>query len=170
MILPTTSGAPSWPRSTPVENVQATFRFLTLSRLIWSSLLYRWLVSFPVSSTHCSGFADCCSTSSLAIAGVANAYAASDALASACLCIALLPTAVGYFEAVAIVGKVAHANRRLFFRNDWLQLKFVGAFREFASRIFVAHRRSQRCIATTNESIAAVVCSSISQRTEVPSH
>ena len=38
MMLPTTSGEPSWPRSTPVENVQATFRFLTLSRLIWSSL------------------------------------------------------------------------------------------------------------------------------------
>ena len=37
MMLPTTSGEPSWPRSTPVENVHATFRFLTLSRLIWFS-------------------------------------------------------------------------------------------------------------------------------------
>jgi hypothetical protein len=35
---PTTSGAASWPRVLPVENVQATLRFLTLSRVIWLSL------------------------------------------------------------------------------------------------------------------------------------
>ena len=38
IMLPTTSGEPSWPRSTPVEKVQATWRFLTLEALIWSSL------------------------------------------------------------------------------------------------------------------------------------
>ena len=41
MVLPTTSGPPSWPRSTPVENVQATFRSLMLPVLIASSALYR---------------------------------------------------------------------------------------------------------------------------------
>ena len=37
MVSPTTSGVPSWPRSTPVENVQATSRFLTFSAEIRSS-------------------------------------------------------------------------------------------------------------------------------------
>ena len=31
IMLPITSGEPSWPRSTPVEKVQATWRCLTLS-------------------------------------------------------------------------------------------------------------------------------------------
>ena len=39
IVLPITSGSPSWPRRTPVENVHATFRFLTLSVLISSRLL-----------------------------------------------------------------------------------------------------------------------------------
>ena len=34
---PITSGPPSWPRSTPVENVHLTCRFFTLSLLIWFS-------------------------------------------------------------------------------------------------------------------------------------
>ena len=38
MTSPITSGAPSWPRSTPVENVHAGRRFLTLSLLIWLSV------------------------------------------------------------------------------------------------------------------------------------
>ena len=37
IMLPMTSGEPSWPRSTPVENVQATCRSPTFSLLIWSS-------------------------------------------------------------------------------------------------------------------------------------
>src|SRR5262249_24633917 len=40
IVVPTTKGAPSWPRSAPVENVQATFNFLTLSAVIWLRLLY----------------------------------------------------------------------------------------------------------------------------------
>ena len=34
MVLPTTSGSPSCPLRTPVENDQATFRVLTFSVLI----------------------------------------------------------------------------------------------------------------------------------------
>ena len=37
IMLPMTRGEPSWPRSTPVENVQATFRLPTFLVLIWSS-------------------------------------------------------------------------------------------------------------------------------------
>ena len=39
MVSPITSGPPSWPRSTPVENVHATCRSPTLSLLIWPSSL-----------------------------------------------------------------------------------------------------------------------------------
>jgi hypothetical protein len=39
IVLPITSGPPSWPRSTPVENVQATRRSPTLSLLICDSSL-----------------------------------------------------------------------------------------------------------------------------------
>ena len=41
MVLPTTSGPPSCPRRTPVENVHATLSVLTLSVLIPFSVLYR---------------------------------------------------------------------------------------------------------------------------------
>src|SRR6185369_5108841 len=41
IVLPTTIGSPSWPRSTPVEKVHATFRFLTLSAVICPRSLYR---------------------------------------------------------------------------------------------------------------------------------
>jgi hypothetical protein len=37
IMFPMTSGAPSWPRSTPVEKVQATSRSPTFSLVIWSS-------------------------------------------------------------------------------------------------------------------------------------
>src|SRR5436190_16889191 len=40
IVLPTTIGSPSWPRSTPVEKVHATFRFLTLSVVICPRSLY----------------------------------------------------------------------------------------------------------------------------------
>jgi hypothetical protein len=36
-VLFTTIGAASWPRSTPVEKVKATFRSFTVSPLIWFS-------------------------------------------------------------------------------------------------------------------------------------
>ena len=36
---PITSGPPSWPRSTPVEKVQAGWRLPTFSLLIWESVL-----------------------------------------------------------------------------------------------------------------------------------
>ena len=39
IVPPTTSGAASWPRFTPVEKVKATCRFLTLSALISASSL-----------------------------------------------------------------------------------------------------------------------------------
>jgi hypothetical protein len=35
IMLPTISGPPSWPRSTPVEKVHATCRSPTFSVLIW---------------------------------------------------------------------------------------------------------------------------------------
>lgn len=41
IVLPTTSGPPSCPRSTPVENDQAALRVFTLSVLIAFSKLYR---------------------------------------------------------------------------------------------------------------------------------
>ena len=37
IVSPMTIGAPSCPRSTPVDMVQATWRSPTLSRVIWSS-------------------------------------------------------------------------------------------------------------------------------------
>jgi hypothetical protein len=43
MTSPITRGEPSWPRSTPVENVQATWSLFTLPALIWSSLENRVL-------------------------------------------------------------------------------------------------------------------------------
>src|SRR5271165_6569252 len=55
MVSPTTSGPPSWPRNTPVENVQATCNFLTLVELIWLSLEYRVLALSPCCITHCLG-------------------------------------------------------------------------------------------------------------------
>jgi hypothetical protein len=39
IVLSTTSGCPSWPRSTPVENAQAARRFFTLSAVICRSSL-----------------------------------------------------------------------------------------------------------------------------------
>src|SRR5439155_13022038 len=39
IVSPTTNGPPSWPRSTPVEKVHATVRFLALSLLICFSSL-----------------------------------------------------------------------------------------------------------------------------------
>src|SRR4249920_2237796 len=60
IVLPTTIGSPSWPRSTPVEKVHATFRFLTLSAVICPRSLYlvdelfllgiAHSLSFPVSA------------------------------------------------------------------------------------------------------------------------
>src|SRR5215469_9296161 len=43
MTSPMTSGAPSWPRSTPVENVHATCNLPTLPVLICLSVEYRVL-------------------------------------------------------------------------------------------------------------------------------
>jgi hypothetical protein len=42
-MLPMISGPPSWPRSTPVEKVQATWSLPTFCALIWFSLEYRVL-------------------------------------------------------------------------------------------------------------------------------
>src|SRR5436309_391302 len=53
IVEPTTSGAPSWPRNVPVENVHAGRRFLTLSLVIWFNVLNRVAeLSFP-GITHC---------------------------------------------------------------------------------------------------------------------
>src|SRR2546426_1683 len=41
IVVPITSGFPSWPFSTPVENVQAALRFFTFALLIWVSGLKR---------------------------------------------------------------------------------------------------------------------------------
>jgi hypothetical protein len=43
IVSPTTIGAASWPRSTPVEKVQASRRFCTLSAVISARLLNRVL-------------------------------------------------------------------------------------------------------------------------------
>src|SRR5262245_19434490 len=52
IVFPTTSGAPSWPRNTPVENVHATLRFFTLPALISSSVLYRVDAAFLFGIVH----------------------------------------------------------------------------------------------------------------------
>src|SRR5262245_54490248 len=52
MVLPTTSGSPSCPRRTPVENDHATFRFFTLSPVIWLSELYRVDAGFLFGIVH----------------------------------------------------------------------------------------------------------------------
>src|SRR5690349_6487488 len=57
IVSPTTSGAPSCPRSTPVENVHATCIFLTFSMLIWSSPEYRVLAKSLVAIVHWSSSA-----------------------------------------------------------------------------------------------------------------
>src|SRR6266849_11006462 len=41
IVVPITSGFPSWPFSTPVENVQAALRFFAFALLIWVSVLKR---------------------------------------------------------------------------------------------------------------------------------
>src|SRR5206468_320262 len=46
-MSPITRGPPSWPRSTPVENVHATRRSLTFSALICLSELWRWFCMLP---------------------------------------------------------------------------------------------------------------------------
>ena len=43
IVEPTTSGAASWPRSTPVEKVHATRRSRAFDVVIWSRPLYRVL-------------------------------------------------------------------------------------------------------------------------------
>src|SRR5689334_12451837 len=48
-----TSGPPSCPRSTPVENVQETRRFLTLSVLMPFSVLYRVAALSLFAIVHC---------------------------------------------------------------------------------------------------------------------
>src|SRR6185437_10584283 len=65
---PITSGPPSWPRSTPVENVHATCSFLTLDALIWFSLENRVLALSPCCIAHCFG-------SLAALSSAASAYA-----------------------------------------------------------------------------------------------
>src|SRR6188472_4504874 len=52
IVLPTTIGSPSWPRSTPVEKVHATFRFLTLSAVICPRSLYRVDDGFLLGIAH----------------------------------------------------------------------------------------------------------------------
>src|SRR3954451_17935212 len=52
MVLFTTMGAASRPRSVPVENVHASFRFCTLPVLIWSSPLNRVLARSFAGLTH----------------------------------------------------------------------------------------------------------------------
>src|SRR4029078_9211140 len=41
IVLPTTSGCPSWPRNTPVEKVHETWRFFALAGVICERLLKR---------------------------------------------------------------------------------------------------------------------------------
>jgi hypothetical protein len=41
IVLPTTRGCPSWPRSTPVEKVHETCRLFAFAGVIWARLLYR---------------------------------------------------------------------------------------------------------------------------------
>src|SRR5437667_12255311 len=58
IVEPTTSGAPSWPRNVPVENVHAGRRFLTLSLVIWFNVLNRVQNSPSLASpTACHRFA-----------------------------------------------------------------------------------------------------------------
>src|SRR5262245_19441811 len=52
MVLPTTSGSPSCPRSTPVENDHATLRSLTFSVVIWLTVLYRVADGFLLGIAH----------------------------------------------------------------------------------------------------------------------
>src|SRR5678809_1080250 len=52
IVLPTTIGSPSWPRSTPVEKVHATFRFFTLSAVICPRSLYLVADAFLLGIDH----------------------------------------------------------------------------------------------------------------------
>src|SRR3954468_12102574 len=75
-IVPfTTRGDPSWPRSTPVENIHATCILPTFCLLIWSSLLYRWLYISPACIAQLAGLAICFSRSAFADATPENTSA-----------------------------------------------------------------------------------------------
>src|SRR5215467_10006503 len=52
IVLFTTIGSPSWPRSTPVEKVHATFRFFTLSAVICPRSLYLVDAAFLLGIAH----------------------------------------------------------------------------------------------------------------------
>src|SRR4051812_6461582 len=73
MVPPTTSGEPSWPRSTPVENIQATCILPTFFLLICVNLLYRWLYMSPACMAQFFGSAVSFSTSPFAVASIGNA-------------------------------------------------------------------------------------------------
>src|SRR5262249_37384773 len=66
IVSPTTSGDPSWPRSTPVENIQAPCSLPTFWALICVSLLYRWLYMSPACIAQFLGSAVSFSTSGFA--------------------------------------------------------------------------------------------------------
>src|SRR3954471_7058041 len=68
-----TSGDPSWPRSTPVENIHATCILPTFLVLICVSLLYRWLYMSPACMAQFFGSAVSFSTSPFAAASIGNA-------------------------------------------------------------------------------------------------
>src|SRR6476646_366208 len=76
-MSPITSGPPSWPRSTPVEKVHATRRFLTFSLVICLSELYRWFCMLPACIAHWDEFCVCLITSPLASAPETSAQPSS---------------------------------------------------------------------------------------------
>src|SRR6266699_3950182 len=77
ITLSITSGAPSWPRSTPVEKVHATCSLPTLPELICLRFEWRVLAESPLGITQSFGLFDILISSSLALAPpVANTASA----------------------------------------------------------------------------------------------
>src|SRR5262245_64624058 len=70
------------------------------------------------------------------------------------------------FEAVAIVGTAAPANRR-FFQKRWLQLKFVRAFRRSQGE-FSSHGVLVQVHSTEDESVASALSRQYRDEPKVP--
>src|SRR5712675_735171 len=77
-MSPTTSGPPSWPRSTPVENDHATCSLPTFSAVICLSVEWRVLAKSPACITHCLASLESLASSSFADTAPAENTAAAE--------------------------------------------------------------------------------------------
>src|SRR6185503_15009909 len=106
IVLPTTIGSPSWPRSTPVEKLHATFRFLTLSVVICPRSLYLVDDAFLLGIAHSLSFP----VSAGAAAGAVDDAGAEPELHAAAATEQARPTRVSSLDTLAICAPLLFAN------------------------------------------------------------